>query len=238
MAERILHQISHIHTAQGEYIIRALSLVDRGWGAAPFGFKGAVFSSMRNPLRRYYGWGDLHFVTFSCYRRLPYLGTRRKRDRFVKILDEVRSRHKFDIVSYVVMPEHVHLLLSEPAKGNPSKILQVLKQNASRALRGKSKRSAPGQLSLPFPIAGADAGAFWQRRFYDFNVWSAKKVKEKLEYMHANPVARGLVKHPKDWPWSSWSHYAKGLLRIDILGDKKERESSPTNPRKIQRPHP
>ena len=211
-----------------------------GVGAAPFGFKGAGFSSMRNPLRRYYGWGDLHFITFSCYRRLPYLGTRRARDRFVKILDEVRSRHKFHIVGYVVMPEHVHLLLSEPAKGNPSKILQVLKQKASRALRRKPRRSALGQLSLAFPDAGADAGSFWQRRFYDFNVWSSKKVKEKLEYMHANPVVRGLAKHPKDWPWS-WSHYAKGeegLLRIDTLGEKKERESSPANTRKTQNPHP
>ncbi len=96
------------------------------------------------------------------------------------------------------MPEHVHLLLSEPAKGNPSKILQVLKQKVSRALRRKPSRSVPGQLSLAFPEAGADAEAFWQRRFYDFNVWSAKKVKEKLEYMHANPVVRGLVKDPKD----------------------------------------
>ena len=139
---------------------------------------------MRNPLRRYYGRGDLHFITFSCY-RLAFLGTRRVRNRFVKILNEVRSRHKFHIVGYVVMPEHVHLLLSEPAKGNPSKILQVLKQKASAARRGKPRKSAPGQLSLPFPIAGADARAFWQRRFYDFNVWSAKKVKEKLEYMHA-----------------------------------------------------
>ena len=165
---------------------------------------------MHNALRRYYGRGDLHFVTFSCYRRRPYLGTRRARDRFVRILDEVRSRHKFHIIGYVVMPEHVHLLISEPAKGDPSKVLQVLKQKVSRALRGAPRRSTPGQMSLAFPEAGADAAAFWQRRFYDFNVWSAKKVKEKLEYMHANPVVRGLVEHPRDWPWSSWSYYAKG----------------------------
>jgi putative transposase len=210
-------------------------------GAAPFGFKGAGFSSMRNPLRRYYGLGDLHFVTFSCYRRRPFLGTRRARDRFVKILDEVRSRHKFHIVGYVVMPEHVHLLLSEPAKSNPSKVLQVLKQKVSRALRRKPRRSVPGQLSLVFPEAGIEAAAFWQRRFYDFNVWSAKKVKEKLEYMHANPVQRKLVNHPKDWPWSSWSHYEKGesgLLRIDILGEKKDRETWPADLKKSQKPHP
>jgi len=173
---------------------------------------------MRNPLRRHYGRGDLHFVTFSCYRRRPLLGTRRARDRFVRILDEVRSRHAFRLIGYVVMPEHVHLLLSEPKKSTPSKALQVLKQKVSRKLLGTRKKSAPGQLLLPFSQDTMEAPAFWQRRFYDFNVWSEKKMREKLEYMHANPVRRNLVVHPKDWPWSSWSYYAKGeegLIRID-----------------------
>jgi putative transposase len=165
---------------------------------------------MRNPLRRYYGSGDLHFVTFSCYRRRPLLGTRRARDCFVRMLDEVRRRHKFQVFGYVVMLEHVHLLMSEPEKVTPSKVLQVLKQKVSRALRRKSRRSAADQLSLAFPGDSDSATAFWQRRFYDFNVWSTKKVREKLEYMHANPVMRKLVSHPKDWPWSSWSNYAKG----------------------------
>ncbi|HYT06782.1 MAG TPA: transposase [Rugosimonospora sp.] len=92
---------------------------------------------MRNPLRRYYGRGDLHFVTFSCYRRRPLLGTRRARDRFVKILDQVRSRFGFRLIGYVVMPEHVHLLISEPKTANPSKALQVLKQKVSRELGSK-----------------------------------------------------------------------------------------------------
>ena len=129
-------------------------------GAAPFGFKGAGFSSMRNPLRRHYGRGDLHFVTFSCYRRRPLLGTRRARDRFVRILGEVRSRHAFRLIGYVVMPEHVHLLLSEPKKGSPSKVLQVLKQKVSRALRGRGKKSVSGQLLLPFSRMATDATAF------------------------------------------------------------------------------
>jgi REP-associated tyrosine transposase len=225
---------------RGEYIIRALSLVGRRLGAAPFGFKGAGFSSMRNPLRRHYGQGDLHFVTFSCYRRRPYLGTRRARDRFLKILDEVRIRHKFRIVGYVVMPEHVHLLVSEPVRGNPSKFLQVLKQKVSRELRKRSRKLATGQLPLRFPEDDADAAAFWQRRFYDFNVWSAKKVREKLGYMHANPVVRGLVKHPKDWPWSSWSFYAKGeegLLRIDGIGEESRNTEAGADSRKSQNPH-
>ena len=172
---------------------------------------------MRFPLKRHYGQGDLHFITFSCHRRKALLGTARARDRFVKILDEVRRRHEFRLVGYVVMPEHVHLLLSEPAKKNPSKILQVLKQKVARALLKKQRRETNGQMSFPFEGRTREEAHFWQRRFYDFNVWSEKKLKEKLEYMHANPVQRKLVQHPKDWPWSSWAHYAgKGENRIRI----------------------
>jgi putative transposase len=183
----------------------------------------------RHPLRRFYGRRDLHFVTFSCYRRRAYLGTARARNRFVRILKEVRSRHTFALLGYVVMPEHVHLLMGEPAKGNPSKVLQVLKQKVSRSLRSK-KFSVDGQLRLAFASEADGPPAFWQRRFYDFNVWSAKKVLEKLEHMHDNPVKRKLVSHPKDWPWSSWSHYAKrdgGLIAIDALEETAHPRENP-----------
>ena len=193
---------------------------------------------MRNPLRRFYGRGDLHFITFSCYRRRPFLGTTRARQCFVKTLDQVRVRHCFQLIGYVVMPEHVHLLISEPEKGDPSKVLQVLKQIVSRALRRRPRKSLAAQLPLPFAPARCEAPAFWQRRFYDFNVWSSKKVKEKLEYMHRNPVQRKLVIHPKDWPWSSWSHYEKGetgLIRIDRL--EEEKRPNPAE-QKSQKPHP
>ena len=217
-------------------------------GAAPLWFSRVrvlilprigVFLPMRNPLRRYYGRDDLHFITFSCYRRRPFLGTPRSRHRFVEILDEVRCRHEFQLLDYVVMPEHIHLVISEPKKGNPSKVLQVLKQEVSRALRRRSRNSS-AQLSLPFPSTGADAPAFWQRRFYDFNVWSSRKLKEKLDYMHRNPVQRKLVRDPRDWPWSSWSYYENGehgLIRIDTLMEEKSPRPN-RNSRKSQNPHP
>jgi putative transposase len=75
-------------------------------------------------------------------------------------------------------------------------------------------------LTTAAPKFIADLPQFWQPRFHDFNVYSHEKRKEKLEYMHANPVVRGLVKHPKDWPWSSSSFYAKdekGLVEIDAI---------------------
>ena len=174
---------------------------------------------MANKLMRHYGRGHLHFLTFSCYRRLPLLGSVRARNVFVKILDEVRDRYGFALVGYVVMPEHVHLLISEPRRGTPSTVMQVLKQRVSRRLR-RNSRAPAGQLKLRFAGDDDSLPRFWQRRFYDFNVWSLKKKIEKLQYMHMNPLKRKLVDHPKDWPWSSFSFYSKlkhGLIRIDPI---------------------
>jgi putative transposase len=173
---------------------------------------------MPRKLKRHYGKGDLHFITFSCYERRALLGTVRARNLFVKVMGEVRERYGFLLVGYVLMPEHVHLLMSEPKKGTPSKVVQVLKQRVSRAMRGKKRRGSDGQLSLKFPNEAGSLRRFWQKRFYDFNVWSSEKKKEKLNYMHANPVQRKLVRHPREWLWSSWSFYMngdRGLVTID-----------------------
>ena len=174
---------------------------------------------MPKGLRRRYGQGHLHFITCSCYRRLPLFSSVRSKNLFVKILGDVRDRYGFSLVGYVVMPEHIHLLISEPAKGTPSTIMQVLKQRVSRQLRRKT-RASTRQLKLRFQSSDHSSPQFWQPRFYDFNVWSQKKFVEKLQYMHMNPLKRKLVVHPKDWPWSSFSFYAKTdsvLVRIDPM---------------------
>src|ERR1700735_1886021 len=145
---------------------------------------------LKNRLERRYGQRHLHFITCSCYRRRPLLGTARKRNVFLKILDEVRERYRFSLVGYVVMPEHIHLLISEPKVGNTSTGMQALKQRVARSLRRKSRRRNPNQLPLWLDERGAMPRSFWQRRFYDFNVWSGKKRIEKLNYMHMNPVKR------------------------------------------------
>ncbi|HXL20843.1 MAG TPA: transposase [Candidatus Dormibacteraeota bacterium] len=175
---------------------------------------------MPEGLKRYYGRGDLHFVTFSCYRRLMLLGTKRARNLFVSELARVRLEYGFRLTGYVVMPNHVHVLMSEPAKGTVSTALQMLKQRVSRKMRKRKRRGREGQLAFVFGAEGEELRSFWQARFYDFNVYSRGKVKEKLNYMHANPVIRGLVKHPEDWPWSSWSEWMKGekgLIEIDVV---------------------
>lgn len=160
----------------------------------------------KNPLERRYGQGHLHFITCSCYRRLPLLNTKHKRDSFLKILNEVREHYNFSLVGYVIMPEHIHLLISEPKTCTPSTVIQVLKQRTARVLRRRRLRN-PSQLPLWTNDPAQRLEAFWQRRFYDFNVWSQKKRIEKLNYMHMNPVKRELVAHPKSWPWSSYRFY-------------------------------
>lgn len=148
---------------------------------------------MPRGLRRFQHTGDLHFLTFSCYRRKPSLGTPSARDRFESSLEATRTRYNFHILGYVVMPEHVHLLATEPASEPLSKAIQALKQSISRYLK--------------------TAEPFWETRYYDFNVRTERKRIEKLRYMHRNPVKRGLVASPEQWSWSSFRQYA-----LDIDG--------------------
>ena len=91
-------------------------------------------------LNRCYGQGFLHFITFSCYRRLPFLQPQPQRDLFLRILEEVRRSYRFVVAGYVVMPEHVHLLLSEPERGDPGIVIQVLKQRFARAFENREGR--------------------------------------------------------------------------------------------------
>jgi len=170
---------------------------------------------MPHRLKRITGRGDLHFITFCCYQRKPLMGSARVRNLAVKILQEVRARYRFALVGFVFMPEHVHLLISESGAAAPARIIQVFKQRLSRRMRGKKSRHK-GQLGLRFPGDGP-LRRFWQRRYYDFNVYSRAKAQEKLHYMHENPVRERLVRHPGDWPWSSWCFYYRGagLLEMD-----------------------
>jgi putative transposase len=146
---------------------------------------------MPRGLRRYQQSRCLHFLTFSCYRRLPFLASPRARDLFERALEQSRVRYGFFIAGYVVMPEHVHLLMTEPERGTLASAVQAIKQSVARRLI-------------------ADREHFWQARYYDFNVFTSKKRIGKLKYIHRNPVKRGLVERPEDWVWSSFRHYMTG----------------------------
>ena len=164
---------------------------------------------MPNRLHRYYGAGYLHFITTSCYQRRALLASRKNRDLFLTVLEQVRRRYRFVVVGYVVMPEHVHLLFGEPERGNPSVVMQALKQGFARRLL-RQLRSQPDPRQGQLWDASLESGHIWQRRFYDFVVFSEKKRVEKLRYIHRNPVKRGLVLEPEQWAWSSFRYYADG----------------------------
>ncbi len=136
---------------------------------------------MPSRLKRYHHEGENHFVTVSCYHRQPYLNTPQSREVALKSLEATPQRYEFEVLGYVVMPEHVHLLISErPNHENHSLAMALQAWKISVARRMPQK-------------------PFWQRRYYDFNVFSHNKRVEKLRYMHRNPVARGLVEKPEEW---------------------------------------
>jgi putative transposase len=152
-------------------------------------------------LERYHHTGGLHFVTFSCWRRKPFLAPIEAKRTFEAALEETRRRYGWCVFGYVVMPEHVHLLVSEPERATLATALQALKQSVARRLIG-------------------DRPHFWATRYHDFNVFTAKKTVEKLRYLHRNPVKRGLVERPEQWAWSSFRHYATGQAGVVELGSE------------------
>ena len=178
---------------------------------------------MPKRLKRCYGSDYLHFITSSCYHRRPGLGTAARRTLFLEILEQVRRRYGFVVVGYVVMPEHFHLLISEPENGTPSTVMQVLKQRFARQLL-ESLRGHGDPAQGHFWDEMLAEGHVWQRRFYDFVVWSHAKRVEKLRYIHRNPVKRGLVLEPEQWPWSSFRHYAHDEAGPVLINEQKPAE--------------
>ncbi len=160
-------------------------------------------------LKRYQEARCLHFITFSCYHRVPLLATPDARRIFEQTLERVRQWYGFYVTGYVVMPEHVHLLVSEPERGKLSVAIQMLKQNVARELNQK-----PRPVAQSATRTGHPRGPFWLARYYDFNATSEEKMVENLRYIHRNPVARGSVARPEDWEWSSFRHYVSGVEEV------------------------
>ena len=143
-------------------------------------------------LKRYQTFGHDHAINFCCYRHRNYLDTPAARSLFEQSLEQARGKYSFNVHGYVVMPDHVHLLLSEPATEPLSKAIQAIKLSVS-----KQNAQRP----------------FWQDRYYDFNIMTRAKLLEKLKYIHRNPVREGLVAAPEDWVHSSYLTYLHGVQR-------------------------
>jgi putative transposase len=166
---------------------------------------------MPHGLVRYQRTGDQHFVTFSCFQRHPLLGSASARCALESALEKVRTRYRFLVIGYVVMPEHVHLLVTEPERALLSTAIQAIKISTARRCTRLATVERSKPMSDPCLERRETWGArLWQARYYDFNVFTERKRAEKLDYIHFNPVARGLVTRPEDWEWSSFRHYQTG----------------------------
>src|SRR5277367_3288262 len=167
-------------------------------------------------LKRFHESGQTHFVTFSCYDRRPLFLTPTSKQTFETALERVRRRFLLCVYGYVVMPEHVHLLLGEPERETLADALKSLKQGVSRRLIG-------------------EAEYFWQKRYYDFNVRNEAQFVEKLRYIHRNPVTRGLCAREEDWEWSSFRQCTTGCagtveIECEWTARKRERAAGRLGP--------
>ena len=150
-------------------------------------------------------------------------------------MERVRRSFRLHVYGYVVMPEHIHLLLSEPEQQTLADALKSLKQGVSRRLLPKMG----GPLKPAFGLSGEQH--FWQKRYYDFNIRNYPQFVEKLRYIHRNPVNAGLSERPEDWAWSSFRHYATGREgRVEIESEwtarKRERAAGRLCPT-VELPH-
>ena len=130
---------------------------------------------------------------------------------FLRCLEDTRRRTDWRIYAYVVMPEHVHLLVNEPGRGSLADAMRDLKLSFSKRVPGERE------------------GSFWQKRYHDRNVRSEGEFGGKLRYIHRNPVKRGLVEECGDWRWSSFRHYTlreKGVVEIESEWTARDRERS------------
>jgi putative transposase len=174
---------------------------------------------MPRGLERFQQSGQSHFLTFSCYQRQANFTCADTYDLFVQCLEDMRRRFDMCIYGYVVMPEHVHLLVNEPDRVTLADAIHYLKLSFAKRLR--SRRGA------------MQSGSFWQKRYYDRNVRDAREFAEKLRYLHRNPVKRGLVKEPGEWKWSSFRHYAlreTGVVEIESAWTARDREKQSDGP--------
>jgi putative transposase len=165
--------------------------------------------------------GEARELTFCCYSGYAFLSRERTREWFREALEDARTKFGFEIWAYVLMPEHVHLLVNPGAAAQQmARFLQALKEPIARKGVQYLKTKAPSWL----PRIRVQEGKRIRHRFwqpgggYDRNVTGSAALHAMIEYIHANPVRRGLVTRPEDWEWSSARWFA-GLRPVKIEMD-------------------
>ena len=167
--------------------------------------------------------GQARLLTFSCYKRRPLI---EQLDAWRFVTDGIersRIKHGFQLLAYIIMPEHVHLMIL-PSHDAPtvSNILTTLKQSSTRRAVAIAERSHPRTLEsmVDSQPNGTSSRRLWQRGGgHDRNLWKPDRIWNAIEYLHANPVRRKLVARATDWHWSSAAAFRNGKtepLRVDL----------------------
>ena len=166
--------------------------------------------------------GHTHYLTFTCYRRQQLLTDDQTRTLLVQAIDKARAMYNFALWAWIIMPEHVHLLLHPRVEDySISRILQAIKGRSARRIIAVWRESSPHLLHRIRAIE-KDRTSFrlWQAGGgFDRNLYQMALVKEKIEYIEYNPVRRRLVSAPDDWRWSSAQARA-GSKDVPIVIDK------------------
>jgi putative transposase len=150
--------------------------------------------------------GHAHELTFTCQRRFRFLAAERTCLWFAQAIDEARARLDFSLWAYVFMPDHAHLIvLPRQAEYKVSAILHDIKEPVGRRAVAYLRRHAPAWLERIRVRRGRCVEhRFWQAGGdYDRNITEAKTLREMIDYVHNNPVRKGLVERPGDWKWPS-----------------------------------
>ncbi|MCC5824507.1 MAG: transposase [Phycisphaerales bacterium] len=164
----------------------------------------------RKKLRRYEHKGHARFLTFSCYQRHQFLAHPDARDLVADQIHRARTTLSFRLFAWVVMPEHVHLLLLPAQETTVSRILAAIKRPSAFHMLERWRSSNNPSLRLATTPSGTPR--FWQAGGgYDRNIFSDNELSEKMRYIDENPVRRGLAPNPEAWPWSS----ARALRRLE-----------------------
>ena len=168
-------------------------------------------------LRHYDHLGTARFITFGCYRRHKLLSEPPVIVAVLQTLQLIRERHRLRLFGYVIMPEHVHLVLHPPDAVRLGPVIGELKSKSAARIVTERLLALPPDCRVVKD--GRERFRFWQPRCYDHNGRTHETVTEKIEYCHKNPVTRGLVAEPGQWPWSSHNWWA-GETEVPLLMDE------------------
>jgi putative transposase len=164
----------------------------------------------------------VHYVTAVTYGRVPVFKSDEACTLFVEALAETRLKDPFRLIGYVVMPDHFHLL-ANPVGLNITTVVGKLKGRSAskilKRLRTEEDTQTLRRLRLPHALASGQTHALWLQDFSSIDIWSQKFIRQKLNYIHLNPVPAGLCDHPAKWRWSSYHAYLPheaGAVPIEI----------------------